>query len=149
MKYCLIFVLCLTKCTNSELSDSKTFSNQIKEDTSEVELIKGVTVVVDNNSGRILFKRIDAILMRNHPYLKQQLSESILNESTTKIKCCYSGDYIKKGDVSFLLYVDLFKVRIYETFKVQFDLKKENCAYPDGLIKFLNDKRTEIVKKMK
>lgn len=148
MRYCLIFMLFITNCTNSKQHDSKTFSNKIKGSTSDIELIKGVSVVIDNNSGKIFSKRIEASLRENEPYLKQLLSESILNETVTDIKCCYSDEYLKKGDVSFLLYLELFKVRIYETFKVQFDFKEENCAYADGLIEFLNDNRSEIAKKI-
>ncbi len=77
------------------------------------------------------------------------LINKINNESSTNHMICGSNQKLKKGDLAFLLIDKIENIKYYEVFGIQMDTFITGCYYPEYLIKFINNERDFIQKKLR
>lgn len=77
----------------------------------------------------------------------KELIYLIDDTSKTKAYSCSKDydDFLKVGDISFLVVLNLKKIKMFKTFSMQFDSYSKNCDYPDSLFIWLSNNRKKVI----
>jgi len=118
------------------------------ESVYTVQLKNGISFRWSNTKSMIIKDGLLDSTLQAYPNIKKQLVHQILDNTKVPAMVCTMDKNLRKGDLAFLLLLEIGDIPLLKVFQIQWDSYKYNCFYPSGLMKYISNNRKEAKEKL-
>ena len=151
-----IFIICLLSsfisCQYSNrVTTTNTLEDVVKSKGSSIVLISisdNVQINWDNKSNGFVEDSLLDIAMKVAKTDRQLILDEVLNRDESEARICGLNGNLAVGDLAFLLISKTYDLPYFQVFEIQWDTFDAGCAYPSGMLEYIQNHRSEMKEKM-